>query len=139
MTLEDALSPLYLVPILWLFLESFTPSTVEMEEGSEFVYNSKTHSAVRIVRDPPEDPAENAIKAHISALDFKILGYLSSDPTCGLSTSDLINIIMGLTEGKPGDEVFVTRHIINSRLYTMLRSKKIIRIEGDVPIWLRFD
>ena len=98
---------------------------------SEFAYSSKRSTALRVVRQ------DDHIRAQISALDFKILGYLSTDSTCSLSTNDLINIMSGMHGNV--DAMTLSKHIINSRLYAMLQSNKVVMVKGVCPMWLRLD
>lgn len=127
----------YLASILWILLLSSIMNSVEKEVDSEFVYSSKRSTALRVVRHAPTS-SEDPISAQIAALDFKILGYLSSDPSSGLSTNDLMNIITGLHEEKLGP-LADAKHIINTRLYAMLQSNKVAVVQGCDTMWLRLD
>jgi hypothetical protein len=56
--------------------------------------------------------------------DEKILAYLGSNPMEGLCAQDLSSIISE-SAGLETDRRYINKHIINSRLYTMMRKKKV--------------
>ena len=67
---------------------------------------------------------DEILKLHINDLDEKILAYLGSCPMDGLSANDLSSILSD-SAGSHFDELYINKHIINSRLYTMMRKKKV--------------
>ena len=128
----------YITSILWiLLLGSFMNSPEKEVKKSEFAYSFKRSPALRVVRQTPTSSQDEHIRAQISALDFKILGYLSTDSACSLSTNDLINIMSGMHGNV--DAITVSKRIINSRLYAMLQSNKVVMVKGVCPMWLRLD
>jgi hypothetical protein len=103
--------------LIRLPLTSLTLSPVSLSLDSELA-TSEQNPALTVKR------SDHSLRAKIEDLDEKILAYLGSNPMEGLCAQDLSSIISE-SAGLDVDRRYINKHIINSRLYTMMRKKKV--------------
>lgn len=103
--------------LMRLPLTSLSLSPVSLSLDSELATPEK-NPALTVKR------SDHSLRAKIEDLDEKILAYLGSSPMEGLCAQDLSSIISE-SAGLDVDRRYINKHIINSRLYTMMRKKRV--------------
>ena len=111
--LTPSVPSLIRLPLTSLTLSPVSCSTIDSELAT-----SDQNPALTVKR------SDHSLRAKIEDLDEKILAYLGSSPMEGLCAQDLSSIISE-SAGLETDRRYINKHIINSRLYTMMRKKRV--------------